>query len=247
MFDRFINLIKAMLNKGVSKLETPEMLAEQAQSELETSVKKVKEAITTALANEKMLEQSIQKNNSELQMWEQRAGVAVQQGNDDLAKQCLEKRQEFTQKGQQMTAQLAEQKRTSAGLKDRYTELQGKLKDFTQKRKELTTRAQAGEALAKASELLSSSSGSGMEKWEEKIREKEFKSQAVRELDGIGGPTDDKFKELDKNTALDDELAALKARMGAQPKLIVDSSSRSNSKDEEPILVEEIKPNEDKK
>ena len=52
MFDRFKNVMKGMLNQGVSKLETPAILAEQAQMELESGLKKVKEAVTVAVTNE---------------------------------------------------------------------------------------------------------------------------------------------------------------------------------------------------
>ena len=56
MFERFKNVISGMLNKGVSKMETPELLAEEAQEELESNVKKLKEALTDSIAQEKLLE-----------------------------------------------------------------------------------------------------------------------------------------------------------------------------------------------
>ena len=55
-----------MLNQGVSKLETPAILAEQAQMELESGLKKVKEAVTVAVTNEKMLENQLQKKKKQL-------------------------------------------------------------------------------------------------------------------------------------------------------------------------------------
>lgn len=61
MFERLKNIINAMFNKSMSQLETPEVLAEQAQGELESGVKKLREAMTGSLANEKMLEKQLQK------------------------------------------------------------------------------------------------------------------------------------------------------------------------------------------
>ena len=61
MFDRFNNLIKGMIDKGLSKAETPELLAEQAQLSLETDVKDLKKALLESVTNEKMIEQQLEK------------------------------------------------------------------------------------------------------------------------------------------------------------------------------------------
>ena len=240
MLDRFMNQIKAMLNKGISQAETPEILAQQAQDQLETSITKLKEALTGGLAQEKMLEQQIKKNKEDLAMWEQRAATAVQQGNDEIARQCLQKKREHSEQAQTLESQLAEQEKTTAALKVRSAELDEELRDFRNKKTGLIARAQAGEALAKANELLSGASGSGMDKWEQKIREKEARGAALDELGG--DPTADKFKELDTNSRLDDELAALKEQMGA-PRLVVNGEVVDENL---PMVIDESKPDDDK-
>jgi phage shock protein A len=183
-------------------------------------------------------------------LWEKRATAAVQQNDDELAKQCLQKKQEFNQNGYSLESQLAEQKKTTISLKERANELDEKLRDFRNKKKDLSTRMQASDSVNKANELLSSAGGSSMDKWEEKIREKESRSEAIREMNGA--PIDDKFKKLD------DELAALKAKMGGGPKLIVDQESSQKpvvdqnvpmvvENIEDAVEVEEVKPGEEKK
>ncbi len=256
MFDRLFKIIQAMFDKGISKMETPEILAEQAQEELETSVKKIRETIVNGIANEKMLESKIKKNAEDLALWEQRATAAVQRNDDELAKQCLQKKQEFNQTGYSLESQLAEQKKTTMSLKERANELDEKLRDFRNKKKDLSTRMQASDSVNKANELLSSSGGSSMDKWEEKIREKESRSEAIREMSGA--PIDDKFKKLDEHMQLDDELAALKAKMGGGPKLIVDQESSKKpvvdqnvpmvvENIEDAVEVDEVKPGDEKK
>lgn len=214
MFERLMSLLKGMFNKGMSKMETPEVLAEQAEMELEGNHKKIKEALTSGLANEKMLEQKIDKLKQDLGTWEKRAVTAVQQGNDDLAKQCLVKKQESTQQLSDLEAQLAEQKKTTQMMKSKYAELDEKLKEFRMKKSSMVSRMQATEANAKANELLSGSGSSGMDKWEEKIKQKEAMGAAMREIAG-GSDLDDQLKALDKVGALDDELAALKKNVAA--------------------------------
>lgn len=221
VFSRLISLIKAKLSRGISKLETPEILAEQAQEQLESSIKKTKEAIVASVTNEKMLDQQIKKSQEELATWEKRAAVAVQQNNDELARQCLQKKQELAQKANMLTTQLEEQKTNTANLKKRYSEIEEQYKDFQRKKANLSARGNASDALSKANQLLSAGP-TGTDKWEQKIAEKEFKAEAERQMSQE--PTKDKFDELDK-LGVDGELAALKAQMQA-PKLIVDQDKK---------------------
>jgi phage shock protein A len=227
MFDRLMNVIKAMLNKGMSKMETPEVLAEQAQDQLQSSLKEVLDATAKAIANEKVLEQQIKKNNEELAMWEKRAATAVQRNNDDIAKQCLLKKHELNANGMVLSKQLEGQKTTTAALRARHAEIDAQLKKFMVQKDGMTQRARASDAVAKANEILSSKSGTGMDKYEQKIIEKEAKAAALRELSG-DTPIEDKLKAMDQESAVEDDLAALKAQMG-HVRLVVDKEAAAAS------------------
>jgi phage shock protein A len=222
VFSRLISLLKAKLSRGMAKLETPEILAEQAQDQLETSLKKTKEALVQSITSEKMLDQQIKKAQEEVPTWEKRAAVAVQQNNDELARQCLQKKQEALQKSQMLSGQLEEQKTASANLKKRVGELEEQYKDFQRKKANLTARGNASDAMTKANALLSAGP-TGTDKWEQKIAEKEFRAEAERQMSQE--PTKEKFDQLDEQIGVDDELARLKAQMQA-PKLITDQEKK---------------------
>ncbi|MBP9093952.1 PspA/IM30 family protein [bacterium] len=225
MFDRFKNVMKGMLNQGVSKLETPAILAEQAQMELESGLKKVKEAVTVAVTNEKMLETQLQKNKDDLALWEKRAIMAVEQNNDDLARQCIAKKKEFSEHVQSLTNQLTEQKNSTTAMKQKLSEIEEEYREFKVKKQAMLARAKAADGVAKANELISggsaASGGSSMDKWEEKIRDKENRNEALKEMSGA--TTEKHFSDAAKSLDLDDELAALKAKM-TTPKLIEDKT-----------------------
>jgi phage shock protein A len=245
MFDRMKNIVRALLDKGASQLETPELLAEEAQSQMEKQIKDLKEAWTGAVTNQKMIEQQIKKSEDELATWDKRAAAAVQKNDDELAKECLKKKQEFKQTQAMYAQQLEEQKKAAEALKERYTEMQDKLQKFMRDKPTMTARAQASDAVSKANDLLAGTGGNSMDKWEQKIKEKEFKTAATQEADGK--EVDDKFKKLDQDSQLDDELAALKSKV--MPKLIVDTTPDTDTKKKEvvdenvPMVidVEEIK------
>lgn len=220
MFDRLKNVMKGMLDKGVSKLETPEILAQMGETELENLLKQLKEATTEAITREKMIQKQLEKNQQELEQWMKRAAVAVSQDNDDIAKQCLSKKVELEQSGKALQIQLDEAKTSKDTLKERYAEIEEKLRDYRIKQKGLVARAKAGDAVVNAQDLMSNASGKSMDSIEEKIRMKEARSEAINEM--AGG--DSKFKNAEKQMDVDHELAALKAQMGANtPKLIVET------------------------
>lgn len=219
MFDRLKNVMKGMVDKGVSKLETPEILAQMGESELEKLVKQLKEAVTEAIQNEKLIQKQIEKNKQELEQWMKRAAIAVAQENDEIARQCLTKKVEIEQTLKSLEVQLQDATTSKQSLKDRYSEMEEKLREYRIKQKDLVTRAKAGDAVANANDILSNAKGSSMDKIEEKIRQKEARGEALTEM-----AKDDQFKNIEKQIGVDDELAALKAQMGANstPKLIVE-------------------------
>jgi phage shock protein A len=240
MFARFMNLLKAKANKEMSELETPEVLAEQAQMEIEANIKDLRDALVASMTNQKSLEQQIKKNREEVATWEKRAAVAVQQNNDEVARQCLQKKQELNQNFATLTTQLETQTKATADLKAKSAECEEQLRGFQQKKASFIARAKAGDSTAKANELMSGTGGSGIGKWEQKIQEKEFKAEADRQMSGK--PIDDKFAELDQKNQLDDELATLKEKMGT-PKLIVDTEAPGTpvADDNVPMVAEDQK------
>ena len=251
MISRLINLIKAKLNKGLSDLETPEILAEHAQEQLEANLKKIKDAVVTSLTTQKELETQIKKNKDDIANWEKRAAVAVQQNNDEVARQCLQKKLEVNNVLGTLTAQLEAQTQSTADLKTRYKEIEQQLKEFANKKDNILAREKASDAVSKANQLASGAEGTSTAKWESKIAAKEAKAEAMRQLGGGPSPVEEKFAQLDQHIEVEDELAALKKNMGST-KLIVDTGSGASPAktvvDENlPMVVEDDKKKGDKK
>lgn len=249
MFERLMNVLKSMFNSGVSKMETPEILAEQAEMELKKSVKEVQEALTSSMTNEKMLDQQIKKTAEERASWEKRAAIAVGQNNDEVARQCLQKKVELVKQEETLAQQLEEQKKQTVALRERFTKMDQENRDFGLKKASMTARAKSSDALAKANELLSDNSGSSMNKWEDRIRASEMRNAAIAEMNGQSAALEE-VKKLEKNSQLDDELAALKANLAAgggagakgAPKLIVQNTEEAEDvevvAESEPMLIE---------
>lgn len=234
MFQRLSTLIKAFMNSIMGKMEDPEMMLEQTYQELQSNLIQVRQAVAQAIATEKQLEKELQKNKDQAATWHNRATMAVQQGNDDLARQALE-------------SQLKQQKEMTQGLRARLQEMETEVQKATIKKQQLTARDKAAKATAKANEMLSLSSpdsaASKMEKIEMKVQEREAKAAALAELSS--DDLDKKFKSFEGSVDIEAELMMLKGASGGGPKLIVEQDKKqpaTASVDADTVDVEDVRP-----
>lgn len=236
MFTRLASLIKAFFNSLMGKMEDPEMMLEQTYQDLQNNLIQVRQAVAQAIATEKQLEQQLQKNKDQSATWHNRATLAVQQGNDDLARQALQRKQQYAQAAADLEAQLKHQKEATSTLRQRLTELEGEVQKAYTKKQVLIARDKAAQATSKANEILSKSSADGalsvMEKMEQKVLERESRAAALSELGT--DQLDKKFKSFEGQVDIEAELMMLKNNGGGGQKLITDGQNKAK----EPVLIE---------
>ncbi len=231
MFQRMFVVFKAMVNSLLGKVEDPQMMLEQAYQDLQSNLIQVRQAVAQAIATEKQLEQQLKKNVEQVDVWQTRAGMAVQQGNDDLARQALQRKQQYASAVKDLETQLHAQKEITAGLRRRLAELEAEASKTYTKKQVLIARDKAAQATSKANEILSKTNSQGassiMERMELKVQENEAKAQALAELgrDNL----DNAFASFEGASDIEMELLALKA--GDPSKLIT-------QKKDGPILLD---------
>ncbi|HEY9732809.1 MAG TPA: PspA/IM30 family protein [Drouetiella sp.] len=230
MFERLGNLFRAMFNAILGKMEDPQIMLEQTYQDLQSNLIQVRQAVAQAIATEKQLEQQLQKNKDQAETWQNRAAMAVQQGNDDLAKQALQRRQQYVQAATDLETQLKSQRESTVTLRQRLTDLEAEVQKAYTKKQVLIARDKAAQATSKANEILSKTTSSGamsvIEKMETKVQEREAKAAALAELSTDS--LDKQFKNFEGKSDIDMELLALKQSMGKDNKISV----------KEPVLIE---------
>lgn len=238
MFERITMVFKAMINALLGKVEDPQMMLEQTYAELQSNLIQVRQAVAQAIATEKQLEQQLQKNKDQAATWQNRAAMAVQQGNDDLAKQALQRRSQYASAASELEIQLKAQKEATSTLRQRLTELENEVQKAYTKKQVLIARDKAAQATTKANEILSRSTPDGalsiMERMETKVAEKEARALALQELGGDS--LEKQFKSFEGQTDLELQLLELKHQMGKgdDPKLITAEKQTSG----DPVLLE---------
>lgn len=221
LFDRVSRLVRANINDTISKAEDPEKILEQAIIDMQEDLVQLRQAVATAIASQKRTQQQHNQAQSEADNWQRRAQLALQKGDEGLAREALSRKKVQAETATALKTQLDQQSTTVDTLKRNLIALEGKISEAKTKKDMLKARASA----AKANEQLqktvgslgTSSAMSAFERMEEKVLQMEARSQAVAEL--AGADLESQFVQLESGSDVDDELAAMKAQLlgGAAP------------------------------
>lgn len=216
IFDRFFRVIRANLNQAVSGMEDPEKILNQTMSDMQTDVVKVRQAYAEVSATQKRIERQREQAVVTSAEWKKRAQLALQKGEEDLAREALVRKKAADEQEASLASQVDAMKGNVENLYSSMQQLEGKISEAKSKKDQYVARARTAKTSAKVNDMLSNvGTSSGLEAFERmknKVEELEVKADVSRAL-SAGGPADvsleNKFKALESDS-VDDELAKMK-------------------------------------
>jgi phage shock protein A len=215
LFDRVSRVIRSNLNAAVSNAEDPEKILDQAIIDMQEDLVQMRQAVAKAIASQKRVQQQYERAQSESNTWHQRAQLALQKGDENLAREALTRKKAQTETATALKAQLDTQAAQVEQLKKNLIGLESKISEAKTKKDMLKARASAAKAneqLQSTMTSMNTSSAMGaFERMEEKVLMMEAKSQAAAEL--AGADLESQFAALEAGGDVDDELAAMKAQL----------------------------------
>jgi len=217
IFGRVADIFKANINDILDRAEDPEKMIKQMVLEMEEAVNKATLAVGQAIANEKSLERQYTKQNAQVNDWQQKAIQAVNAGRDDLAKQALERKNTIGRNVVDLERMLGEARSTATTLRGQLDQLKSKLDEARMRQNTLIARSQAAKAkkqIAQSFAGVGSDAFSKFDKLEQRVEKTEAEADAFAQLAGENTSLEDQFRQLGTGTAVDDDLAALKAQLG---------------------------------
>ena len=226
IFQKLSTLIKSNINDLIAKAENPEKMLNQIILDMRDQLAKAKRDVAGAIADERKLGAQLDAEVKQAQAWQKRAELAVREGRDDLAMQALSRQQEHTQRAGALEQTWRAQKEETEKLKGSLRTLNDKIEEAKRKRNLLIAkqkRAQAQKRIhATMSGLSDQSAFDAFNRMAAKIEEEERRSLAQAEVTEAltGDSLEDEFVRLEsgsEDTAVDDRLLALKAKMGLLP------------------------------
>jgi phage shock protein A len=225
IFSRLKTVISSNVNDLISKAENPEKMLNQLIEDMNGQLIESKRAVALAIADEKKLERETGNQLAQAKEWERKAMLAVNAGQDDLAKEALLRKQEYDNAHAEYQKQWEAQKTAVEKLKNSLRELQNKIAEAQRKKNLLIARAKRAEAQEKIQNTISSVSGNtsafeAFDRMAAKVDQLEARADAQAELADLSADADleKKFKELEKSgSSADAMLLELKQKMGALP------------------------------
>jgi phage shock protein A len=219
IFSRVGRVARGQANAGVDVLEdaTFETTVRQTVADMKTELNNVVRASAMAMSNYNSLDAEYQKYVRQSQEWKDRAGQALDAGNEDLAKKALAKKAECDQQVNSMKAAVEAAQATSEKLKSQVGELKRKIEDGERTANTLVARKNAAVAQRKVSEAMAGVGNADnafatLNRFEQTVSKEEATAKAFDQLASVGKDDDleKQFAQLGSHS-VDAELAALKA------------------------------------
>ncbi|KAK0608786.1 hypothetical protein LWI29_035996 [Acer saccharum] len=199
LFDRFARVVKSYANAVLSSFEDPEKILDQAVLEMNDDLIKMRQATAQVLASQKRLENKYKAAQQSSEDWYRKAQLALQKGEEDLAREALKRRKSYADNASALKTQLDQQKSVVENLVSNTRLLESKIQEAKSKKDTLKARAQSAKTATKV----------------KKVMTMESQAEALNQL-----TTDDlegKFQLLE-STSVDDDLASLKKELAGNSK-----------------------------
>jgi phage shock protein A len=232
IFDRMGRVVSSNFNALLDAAEDPRKSLEQTLRDMQQQLRLAKTELVKSVAAERQLKAKLEDLEKEEARWEERAKLAVEKGDDTLARAALLQRRRVQKERQSTDTLRAQQRGNALEMRDAWSDMQRKFKDFSARKSTIATRAEQAKAGGGVEQL--GGDGSAFEVFrdlEDRIEGVDDVFQAQREVDDVlatqGSPTgmsraevEAKFRELEggagasaEGEGLDDELKELKERI----------------------------------
>ena len=227
IIDRAKRAISSNVNAMLDKAEDPRKMVELTLDEMGEQIKRAKQDVVASVAAERQLRKKCDELRADIEKWEKRAVLAVQAGDDSLARAALEQKKRIqadldaTEKSREAQLGMAMKMRDDlAAMEKRHAELSAK-KGTIAAKAEIARAGGGAEALG--AKPGGSNAFEAFRSMEDKIDQQDAEASAMNELNEDAmkeAELESKFRRLEGagsagagSSAVDDELAALKKRV----------------------------------
>lgn len=214
LLDRVSTLLRANLNDLVEKAEDPERMLKQIVLDMENQLMQVKTQVAIAIADQHLLEKKRGEHEQQAAEWRRKAELAVQKGQDDLARAALERALSHDQLVVGFTTQAEDQKHEADSLRQALHKLEQKLSETRAHSEMLIAehrRAKVVGRATKARQIVGTDQEHAMGRMKSKVHIKSAENAAASEI--LSPETlEDKFMALESEDKVELLLKEMKSR-----------------------------------
>lgn len=204
-------------------------------------------AIVQVIANQKMIQLKYNQAEAEVNKWQQYAHLALQKGEENLAREALIRKKNHNETKNSLKAQLDSITTQVHSLKQNLIAFESKVSQAKTLKYKLQAQLAANKAQLQlqnaVGKLGTSTAMSAFERMEEKVLMMEARAQSAQEL--VGTTLEQQFAALEAGSDVDDELMRMKAQLAGsahnQTTLPGTAQSRTTSNSAVDKDLEELK------
>jgi len=216
LLERVGTLIRANLNDMIDRAEDPEKMIKQVMMDMENQYLQVKTQVAVSIADQHMLEKKLRENEDLGKDWMRKAEVAVDKGQDDLARAALDRFHTSQRLTLSYREQVDDQRAQVEALKSALLKLEQKLDEAKSKRDLLLARHRRSVALGKAARaqtaLGDNSKSVTFDRLKDRVHHTE--SVATEEVELLTDEVGEKLTRFDRDNEVERLLNDLKSRRG---------------------------------
>jgi phage shock protein A len=220
LFKRVRTVMSSELNSALDKVEDPVKLLDQYMRDMAADIRDAETAVAKQIANEKMLKKKYDDAQSIAEKREKQAVQALEAGNEDLARRALEDKQKHKEQADTFLETYNRAKADADSLREKLSQMKKEYEEMDLKKDSLKARAESAKTKTKMNRAMSNVGGDesrqGFSRMEEKVLRHEAEAETSEDLRSSNRSLDDELQELNKGSKVDDEMAALKKKLGKE-------------------------------
>ena len=231
LISRILMVFKAKASAALDRAEDPRQLVDYAYSQQQELLRKTKQGLIEVATSKVRLEHQARKLRAQAPEMDVQAERALAHGREDLARVALQRKRTILLEVEQLDQQAAEVGQEERKLAQTEQQLAVRIEEFRVRRDSISARYSAAQAQVRVTEALSGVSGEFAElgmalgRAVEKTERMQARAAAIGVLFESGalalpfGETDPVQRDLHELTidqTVEDDLSAIKARLGAR-------------------------------
>ena len=183
---------------------------------------KIRQSYAEITATQRRLMKQKEQADATAADWYKRAQLALEKGNDELAKEALTRRQTAVEEADSLQQQIDLQVASIDKLYEGMQILEKKILEAKSKKEQMVARARTAQSTQKVNDMLGGVTGKtsmdAFKRMEDKVVALEAAAEVSETMGSMGalpGPAEieKQFKLLEASSSVDDELAAMKRNL----------------------------------
>ena len=215
IFSRLADIVGSNITVLLDRAEDPEKMIRLMIQEMEDTLVEVRATAASGIADRKDIERQLDRIVKAQVEWDRKAELALSKDREDLAKGALLEKGKLADTETHLREELGRLDRSFAKHEADIVKLDAKLREVKAKQKAITTRSQTLSSQIKVRErVYDSRIDDAFVRFEQMERRLDATEGSVESMDlGRGKSLSEEIQDLEAESAIEEELAALKARV----------------------------------